>query len=106
MISRQKRIFERLTEALSPQHLEVENESHLHSVPVNSETHFKVLVVSAEFEGQSRIERQRRVNELLKEELRTGLHALTQRALTPQEWQRQKTHDFESPDCLGGSKKS
>lgn len=102
-MSREQRINQALTAGLAPLHLEVENESHMHSVPVNSETHFKVLVVSAVFEGKSRIDRQRLVNDLLKEELQSGLHALTQRALSPTEWQKQQTV-FESPECLGGSK--
>ncbi len=100
---REQRILKALTDGLAPLHLQVENESHMHSVPVNSETHFKVFVVSAAFEGKSRIDRQRMVNDLLKSELQSGLHALTQRALTPSEWEKQNTV-FESPECLGGSK--
>ena len=33
-------------QAFAPLHLEVTNESHMHSVPAGSETHFKVIVVS------------------------------------------------------------
>ncbi|MFV3410237.1 BolA family protein [Bdellovibrio bacteriovorus] len=104
-MSREKRIREILTQSLAPQELGVENESHMHSVPPNSETHFKVLVVSDSFEGKSRIDRQRLVNDLLKAELQSGLHALTQKTLTPTEWATQKdTLNFVSPECLGGSK--
>jgi stress-induced morphogen len=39
----------KLTDALHPDHLEVINESHMHSVAPGSETHFKVLVVSPTF---------------------------------------------------------
>lgn len=105
MASRSERIREILTRSLAPVELGVENESHMHSVPAHSETHFKVLVVSAVFRGKSRIDRQRLVNELLKEELQSGLHALTQKVLTPEEWETQKsTLQFVSPECLGGSK--
>lgn len=105
MLSRSERIRDILTRSLAPVELGVENESHMHSVPPNSETHFKVLVVSAAFQGKSRIDRQRMVNDLLKEELQSGLHALTQKALTPEEWESQKaTLQFVSPECLGGSK--
>lgn len=104
-MSRASRLNEILSRALSPLHLEIENESFMHSVPPGSETHFKVLVVSAAFEGKSRIDRQRLVNELLKAELQSGLHALTQRTLTPAEWDLQKNQmHFQSPECLGGSK--
>lgn len=104
-MSRASRISEILNQALEPVHLEIENESHMHSVPPNSETHFKVLAVSKKFEGLSRIDRQRFVNDLLKDELKSGLHALTQKTLTPSEWESQKAKlNFESPECLGGSK--
>lgn len=106
-MSRQERIESALQVALAPQVLEIENESHSHSVPKNSETHFKVLVVSSAFDGLRRIDRQRRVNDLLKEELQTGLHALTQKLLTPQEWDVQKDSlNFISPNCHGGSKRA
>lgn len=104
-MSRAERISDILKSALSPVHMEIENESHMHSVPKNSETHFKVLAVSEKFDGKSRIDRQRMVNDLLKAELQNGLHALTQKTLTPGEWEKQKAAlNFESPDCLGGSK--
>lgn len=105
MSARFERIRKILTESLAPVELEILNESHMHSVPPNSETHFKLLIVSDSFEGKSRIDRQRMVNDLLKDELQNGLHALTQKTLTTQEWEKQKsTLQFESPECLGGSK--
>lgn len=104
-MNRASRIFETLSKALTPVHIEIDNESDMHSVPPNSETHFKVLVVSQAFEGKSRIDRQRLINDLLKNELQSGLHALTQKTLTPEEWEKQKAAiNFNSPECLGGSK--
>jgi BolA protein len=94
----------KLTEALAPVHLQVENESHMHSVPPGSETHFKVLVVSGAFEGLGPAERHRKVYEALRDELARGVHALTMRTLTPQQWEAQGAAGFESPACLGGSK--
>lgn len=99
------RIQDLLTTALAPEVLLIEDESHMHSGS-RVETHFKVLVVSALFEGLSRVDRQRRVNEILADELKSGLHALTQRALTPKEWATQgSAAGFISPACLGGGKK-
>ena len=43
----------KLRDKLTPQHLEVVNESHMHSVAPGSETHFKVIVVSSLCEGMS-----------------------------------------------------
>ena len=105
MSSRHLRMEQILKEAINPRFLQIEDESHQHSGPL-SETHFKVLIVSEKFEGLSRVERQRLVNDLLKSEFSTGLHALTQRALTPQEWETQQGQgQFQSPACLGGGKK-
>ncbi len=101
---RAQRIHSLLTQHLSPEVLLIEDESHMHSGS-RVETHFKVLVVAEAFVGLSRVDRQRRVNEILADELKSGLHALTQRALTPQEWATQSSAaGFISPACLGGSK--
>ena len=102
--SRQESIRTRLVSALEPLHLDVENESRMHSVPAGSETHFKVVVVSQAFAGLGALERHRRIHELLREELASGLHALTIRAMTPDEWAKQGDAGFRSPPCLGGSK--
>lgn len=101
----QEQIETKLTAGLQPVHLEVVNESHMHSVPPGSETHFKVVVVSPQFEGCSLIDRQRLVNRLLEAELRGGVHALTMKTLTPTQWQAAGGQiQFESPACRGGSK--
>lgn len=100
----QERIAEKLTSALKPVHLDVLNESHQHSVAPGSETHFKVLIVSAAFEGQPLIARHRAVNTVLADELRSGVHALSIRALTPSQWEADGASGFQSPPCLGGSK--
>ena len=47
----QERIIGKLAEALDLQHLEVVNESGNHNVPAGSESHFKVVLVSENFEG-------------------------------------------------------
>ena len=97
-------IEQKLAAALAPLVLVVENESHMHSVKPGSETHFKVLVVSPSFDGASRVVRQRRVNELLKDELSGGVHALTMRAITPDEYAAGGADGFVSPTCHGGMK--
>jgi BolA protein len=103
-VTRQERIQDTLSKGLETTHLVVENESHQHNVPKGSETHFKVLVVSPAFEGLGTVDRHRRVHGLLADELRSGLHALTLRALTPAQWASDGAAGFQSPECLGGSK--
>ncbi|NUO53960.1 MAG: BolA family transcriptional regulator [Polyangiaceae bacterium] len=102
-MTRQDELSSRLSEALSPIHLEVINESHMHSVPPGSETHFRVVVASGAFEGKSRIDRHRAVQRALGEAFRAGLHALTIAAFSPSEWAAQP-EVAKSPACLGGSK--
>ena len=45
----------------------------MHSGP-NTETHFKVILVSDEFDGIKLVQRHRKINELLKFELENGVH--------------------------------
>lgn len=53
--------------------------------------HFEAIVVSTEFEGKSRVQRQQRVYQTLKEKLATGeLHALSFKTFTPAEWSAQR----------------
>jgi acid stress-induced BolA-like protein IbaG/YrbA len=53
--------------------------------------HFEAIVVSAEFAGKNRVQRQQRVYQTLKEKLATGeLHALSFKTLTPEEWSAQR----------------
>lgn len=97
----QQRIEQKL-QALAPQWLQVENESHMHHVPADSETHFRVVMVSASFEGQRLIDRQRRVHTLLQDELATDVHALGLRLFTPEEWQTRQHDILPTPNCRGG----
>eukprot|EP00128_Syssomonas_multiformis_P002852 Colp12_sorted_trinity150504_noHs@32461 len=99
----QEKIKAKLAEAFEPSHLEVLNESYMHSVPKGSETHFKVVVVSNKFESAQLIQRHRMVNKVLKEELASGVHALSIHAKTPAQWEASNTVD-KSPNCMGGSK--
>jgi acid stress-induced BolA-like protein IbaG/YrbA len=53
--------------------------------------HFEAIVVSAEFVGKNRVQRQQHVYQTLKEKLATGeLHALSFKTLTPEEWSAQR----------------
>ncbi len=100
----EERIREKLRDGLAPSLLDVINESHMHSVPKGSETHFKVVVVSPAFEGASRVERHQMVYRALKEELAQGVHALSIVSKSPAEWDRDAAVPA-SPECLGGSKR-
>ncbi|MBF1166192.1 BolA/IbaG family iron-sulfur metabolism protein [Dechloromonas agitata] len=53
--------------------------------------HFQAIIVSSEFVGKNRVQRQQRVYQTLQEKLATGeLHALSFKTLTPEEWSTQR----------------
>lgn len=97
-------IHDALVATFAPSVLEVINESNNHSVPRGSETHFKVVVVSDSFAGQSPVARHRAVNQALAAQLAGGVHALSIHAFTPAQWAERGGAVPPSPPCLGGSK--
>ena len=82
-------IRKKLTKAFSPQRLEVVDDSARHAGHAGArqggESHFNVVIVSAEFEGTSRVQRQRSIYGALAEELAGPVHALSVKALSPRE---------------------
>jgi len=103
-MSVQSTIETKLSNALAPNHLEVLNESHMHSVPPGSESHFKLIIVSDAFDGASRVARHQKVNGVLADELRTVIHALSMETYTANEWEEREGRTLASPACHGGSK--
>jgi BolA family transcriptional regulator, general stress-responsive regulator len=83
------RIRAKLTEALAPVALEILDESQKHvghaGYDPRGETHFRVTVVSEQFAGKSRVDRQRLVYGLLAAELSERVHALALKTITPAE---------------------
>ena len=82
-------IERKLKEALSPVAVEIHDDSHLHAghagARAGGESHFRVHVVAAAFWGLSRVARQRRIYEILANEMSGPVHALQIRAETPEE---------------------
>lgn len=97
-------IESKLTTALAPAYLQVVNESDMHSVPPNSETHFKVVAVSNSFDAKRSVARHQIIYKILADELAGSVHALALHAYTDAEWQQRNNLSPASPDCLGGSK--
>ena len=82
-------IDNKLRTRFAPTRLAVEDESSKHHGHAGwregGESHFKVEIVSAAFDGQNRVARQRLVYAALKDEFAAGLHALALTTLTPAE---------------------
>lgn len=88
-------IRERLSQALAPLKLEISDESHQHVGHTGARGgggHFSVLVVSPEFAGKTLLERHRLIYEALGDAMQREIHALSIKALTPEEQQPEDGH--------------
>jgi BolA protein len=103
-MSVQTTIESKLTDAFTPDFLQVDNESYMHNVPAGSEKHFKVQIVTENFAEQMLIKRHRAVYKVLEAELAGPVHALSIHAFTPEEWQKRNAQVPSSPPCQGGGK--
>jgi BolA family transcriptional regulator, general stress-responsive regulator len=99
-MSTEQVITEKLKQFFNPEHLDVLNESHRHHVPPNSETHFKVVIVSDSFVDKRPLARHREVNQALAFELENGVHALSINTYTQAEWQALEVVP-RTPNCKG-----
>ena len=82
-------IRSKLTIALTPTNLDIVDESHKHAghsgARPGGKTHFHLNIVSPAFTSLSRIERHRLVHDLLKNELKDTIHALSLTLRSPEE---------------------
>ncbi|MDZ4336264.1 MAG: BolA family protein [Pseudomonas sp.] len=84
--------------SLQPQHLEVLDESHMHSRGL--ETHYKAVIVSEQFAGLNAVKRHQKVYAAVGE-LMGQIHALALHTYTLDEWSQQGVAPA-SPTCKGG----
>ena len=78
-----KQIETWIAAGLSCEYLAVDGDGH----------HFAAIIVSNEFSGQTRVRRQQRVYQTLKDKLDSGeLHALSMQTMTPEEWNASQDH--------------
>ena len=88
MIDRVEKIRLCLAEALAPEALEIEDESHLHAGHAGAQDgrgHFRVLIVSTAFAGLNRVQRHQLVYRALGELMQTDIHALALQIYDPDE---------------------
>lgn len=87
MTNRAKRLEALLTDTFAPERLKIVDESASHAGHAGhsgaGESHFYVEIISSKFEGLSRVAAQRLVNEALKDEFESGLHALRMKTGVP-----------------------
>jgi len=84
-----REMIDRLTAALAPTRLELEDQSHQHvghaGHDPRGESHFALIIESPAFAGLNRVERQRKIYAALGELMRERVHALTIKASAPGE---------------------
>ncbi len=96
MTSMENHIKSQLELALETEYCEVVNESSQHSGPA-TESHFKIVVVSSDFDEMKLIDRHRFINKLFTDELK-HIHALAMHTYTPKEWEKRQVAP-NSPEC-------
>tara|TARA_A100001388_G_scaffold277039_1_gene266598 strand:- start:20598 stop:20903 length:306 start_codon:yes stop_codon:yes gene_type:complete len=96
------KIEEKLKTQISTLYVEVINESPNHNVPDGAESHFKVIVVSNDFENMRPVQRHQLIYKALNEEMKL-IHAIAIHPFTKIEWDKNNQSSSDSPDCLGGS---
>lgn len=76
-----------LLQTLQPQHIEIIDDSALHAGHAGAREggHYRLLIVSAQFEGKKTMERHRMVYAVLAALMKSGIHALSITAKTPTE---------------------
>lgn len=94
----QESVEQTLQEEFSPSYLQVINESH---GQLQDESHFKVVIVSDQFQEKRLVQRHRLVNASLMKEGQLPFHALTITAKTTEEWDSDSSVP-KSPACMGG----
>lgn len=77
---RPENIKEMISTGLNCEYLDVQGEDG---------THFEAVIVSTAFEGKSLIEQHKLVYGTLGDNMRSAIHALSMKTLTPQQWQDQ-----------------
>jgi BolA protein len=97
----QEQLEDVLSQALTPQVMYVDNESHLHSSGKGNNSHFKITLVADAFQGLTLVARHRAVQAVLRGKTE-GIHALGLHTYTPEEWLARGEEEPDSPACSGG----
>ncbi len=97
----QSQIEQRIKDKIDVTNMTLENESHMHNVPAGSESHFKLVLTSNDFEGKRLVQRHQLIYAALEDEM-TKIHALAMHLYTVDEWAKRNQESPLSPKCLGG----
>ena len=87
-----------LIDSLKPSILSITNESYMHSVPEDSESHFKIVIVSNNFKNQSNVKRHQLIYRVL-DDITKLIHALSIYAFDEDEY-KENPIVLDSPNCI------
>jgi stress-induced morphogen len=91
------KIVDSLNDELVVEKMYLENESLMHNVPINSETHFKLVIVSDDFVEMTKVKRHQLIYQILVETMKK-IHALSIQAFTIEEYNNNPVM-LSSPEC-------
>ena len=87
-----------LIDSLKPSILSITNESYMHNVPEDSESHFKIVIVSNNFKNQSNVKRHQLIYRVL-DDITKLIHALSIYAFDEDEY-KENPIVLDSPNCI------
>ena len=90
-------IISSLNDGLVVEKMYLENESLMHNVPLDSETHFKLVIVSDDFIEMTKVKRHQLIYQILFETMKK-IHALSIQAFTIAEYNKNPMI-LSSPEC-------
>lgn len=93
-------IEQRVRESFAVEFFDLLNESQQHAGPA-TDSHFKLTIISQEFEGQRLVKRHQRIYELMRDLMQGPVHALSLHLFTPAEWEAKEQEVADSPSCRG-----
>ena len=93
----QNKIDKLLRDNLNVFKLIIKNESNKHNVPLNSESHFNVQIISDDFQDLSQIQRHKIVYKAI-ESLLNEIHAFSITAITTLEF-KENSSLRDTPEC-------
>lgn len=96
----QQHIEQSIQQAFAPIYVSVNNESHMHAGP-ETESHYKLTLVTQAFEEVSRVKRHQMVYKALQDTM-DQIHALALHTYTPSEWETLGRGVPDSPPCRSG----
>ena len=97
----ENKIINTLNKCMNISSLKIVNESFMHNVPVDAESHFKIIIVSEKFFEIRAVKRHQLIYSVLNEEMQK-IHAIAIHPFTPEEWKEKTGESLDSPKCLGG----